>query len=242
MQHEQYGQLLFDAIRETLETMAFAEVVPYSMKIGDKELVDPDKLRATVRANSASTDVHQGAGESPVTEQMWANPLDSWGEIAAAPDSEVENKNEANLAEKIDFDKLMDDQEDWCWARLKVNSQELDSIWLIVSKQLAVELARTMYAGDDFHLDNPALRDIIAELTNVLGGRLMLLLEEIIGKFTLEVPVTGTGRPELPDDMEFETVMCKVFVDGHYPVISVLCFKDKEHSTKPVTAMRAEAE
>lgn len=254
MQHEQYGQLLLDAIRETLETMAFAEVIPYSMKIGDRELVDPEELRATVRyatppaelddawgtsSESAEAAEAWGANPSPITDRMWANPLDAWEENG---DLAIPEISEADKTEQADFEKLMNAQNDWCWACLKVNSPELDAIWFIVSKQLAQELARTMYAGDDFQLDNPALRDIIAELTNVLGGRLMLLLEEIIGKFTLEVPVTGTGQPELPDNAKFETVTCKVFVDGVYPVISVMSFKDKEQQAQPVKVLHAEVE
>ena len=266
MQHEQYSQLLMEAIRETLETMAFAEIVPFSMKIGDKELMNREDLHVAAAHNAAATQAspwdcgwgdapgtvsepdawgetptaqpavseprgdwgtcaspmtNQPMGDQPITDKMWDNPLDAWGDNAPLlipQDTQTE---------QVDFDKLVSEQEDWCWARLHVNSPELDNIWFIVSKQLAQELARTMYAGDDFQLDNPALRDIIAELTNVLGGRLMLLLEEMVGKFTLEVPVTGTEYPVLPDNTKFETVICKVLVDGTYPIISEMCFRNK---------------
>ncbi|MCL2118876.1 MAG: hypothetical protein FWH27_10670 [Planctomycetaceae bacterium] len=257
MQHEQYGQLLLDAIRETLETMAFAEIVPYSMKIGNRELMDVNELHvaakhgatasqpddgwgyssdpvsepaawgetSTVQPSiSESTDAW-GTGASPITDRMWANPLDAWEENVTLP---IPQTTEADITKQADFDKLMNEQDNWCWACLKVNSPELDCIWFIVSKQLAQELARTMYAGDDFQLDNPALRDIIAELTNVLGGRLMLLLEETVGKFTLEVPVTGTGQPDLPDNTHCETVTCKVFADHVYPIISMMYFKESQ--------------
>ena len=258
MQHEHYGQLLLDAIRETLETMAFAEVVPHSMKIGDREILCSAEQPVAVNLNTAATQQGGGWGDVPaavpelevwgeipfvqpsildttnvwgvgpstVTDRMWANPLDAWEENVAIP---IPEATEAGETKQINFDKLMNEQDDWCWSCLKVNSPELDAIWLIVSKQLAQELARTMYAGDDFQLDSPALRDIIAELTNVFGGQLMLLLEEIIGKFTLEVPVTGIGHPDLPDPDKTETVTCRVFVDGTYPVVSVLAFKDRQH-------------
>ena len=271
VQHEQYGQLLLDAIRETLETMAFAEIVPWSIMIGDKELISRDELREAVQHKMSSTSLGcgwdqssevesepnawgetsaaqpslpessdawgetsaaqpllpepseaRGAGASPITDRMWANPLDAWEENVTLP---IPEATEPNATEQLDFDTMVKKQNDWCWASMRVNSPELDCIWFIVSQQLARELARTMYAGDDFQLDNPALRDIIAELTNVLGGRLMLLLEVILGKFTLEVPSTGTGYPELPDNVQHETVTCKVFVDSTYPVICVLSFK-----------------
>jgi hypothetical protein len=264
MQHEQYGQLLMNAMRETLETMAFAEIVPYSMKIDDKELMSSEELQAAAAHSAAASLCNGGWGDSPgdvsepdawgttpaaqppvsessddwgtcaspitnnsstdtpITDQMWANPLDAWGDNVALPLPEAA---EVIPTEQMDFEKRVSEQEDWCWACLKVNSPELDCIWFIVSKELALELAHTMYAGDDFHLDTPALRDIIAELTNVLGGRLMLLLEEAGGKFTLEVPITGTGQPDLPDNTKLGTVICKVFVDNAYPVISVMCFK-----------------
>ena len=263
MQHEEYGRLLMEAISETLETMAFAEIVPFSIKIGDKELVDIKELQSAVNNNTTTTPWDGGWGESsvddsepdaweeapawgeasvtqpsmseslgnawgtggadamPITDRMWANPLDAWEENVTLPIPEPTE----NQGEQVDFEKLVNEQDDWCWASMGVNSPELDCIWFLVSKQLAQELARTMYAGDEFQLDNPALRDIIAELTNVLGGRLMLLLEEIVGKFTLEVPATGTGQPNIPDNTEHEMVTCKVLVDGQYPVISVMCFK-----------------
>ena len=263
MQHEQYGQLLMEAIRETLETMAFAEIVPVSMKIGDKELMNLEEIRVVAAQNTATghddqwgddwgtspaivpeTDVWgktpsipssvpetsdawgtvaSPITDMPITDKMWANPLDAWEENIPLPIPAIA---EAGSIEQMDFDKLVSEQKDWCWACLKVNSSELESIWFVVSKQLAQELARTMYADDGFQLDSQ-LRDIIAELTNVLGGHVMLLLEEKAGQFTLEVPVTGTEYPDLPDNVKFQTVTCKVFVDGAYPVISVLCFKDK---------------
>jgi len=277
MQHEQYGRMLMEAIRETLETMAFAEIVPFSMKIGDKELMNLEELRVATVCNAAASQTspsdsgwsdssgdisradawgetpdaqtpehesldawgacaspttNQPKGDQPITDRMWANPLDTWEENVPLPIPQV---TQAGQTGQVDFDKLVGEQEDWCWACLKVNSPELECIWFIVSKQLAQELARTMYAGDEFQLDSPALRDIIAELTNVLGGRLMLLLEEVVGKFTLEVPVTGTEYPDLPDHAKFETVTCKVFVDGAYPVVSVMCFKDKNISTEAIS-------
>ena len=219
MQYEQYGQLFFDTIRETLETMAFTEVVPYSMKIGERELLDPDMLQPTVRTETKLSDTKSN---SPVTDHRWAFPLDSWG------------KSEVSRTERIDFDKLMNEQKEWCWACMKVNSPELDSIWLIASKQLTLELARTMCAGNDSQFGNPVLNDIIAELTNVLGGRLVMLLEEIIGRFTLEVPVSGIGRPELPSIMDYEIVISNVFVDELYPVVGVMCFRKNEQSINRV--------
>ena len=256
MQHEQYGQFLLDAIRETLETMAFAEIVPWSIMIGEKELVHRDELRASVPHNAsaaswgggwdqtpetdteAEPDVWGNASAAqpsgpdssdawetdatPITDRMWANPLDAWEENAVLP---IPEAAEADTTEPVDFDKLVTKQDDWCWASMEVNSPELDCIWFIVSKQLAQELACTMYAGEDFQLDNPALRDIISELTNVLGGRLMLLLEDMVGKFTLEVPTTGTGQPDLSDNTQHETVTCKVLVDNAYPIICVMSFK-----------------
>ena len=268
MQRKEYGQLLFNAIRETMEIMAFAEIVPYSMKIGKTELLDPDELQATNPVSpmpsaqqddgwGTSSDVVSeadawgdatasqplmsassetwGTGASPVTNQMWANPLDAWEDnVPPAIPPFAQN----DTTQQIDFDQLIREQEDWCWSCLKVNSPELDAIWLIVSKQLAQELSRTMYAGEEMHLDSPTLRDIIAELTNVLGGRLMLLLEDWGGKFTLEVPVTGTGMPELPKNDNNLTVTYKIFVDGTYPVISVMSFKATEPETSSLQAVQ----
>jgi hypothetical protein len=62
MQHDQYGQLLLQAISETLETMAFAEIVPYSMKIGNRELLNPGELRTAASHNLASAQSNSGLG------------------------------------------------------------------------------------------------------------------------------------------------------------------------------------
>ena len=233
MQYEQYGQLFFDAIRETLETMAFTEVVPYSMKIGERELHDPDLLRPTVRMDANLSDAKN---DSSVTNHRWAYPLDSWVENINIPSLE---ESEMSRAERIDFEKLMSEQKDWCWACMKINSPELDSVWFIASKQLTLKLARTMCAGDTAQFGSLILNDIIAELTNVLGGRLVMLLEEIIGRFTLEVPKSGMGRPELPSNMDYEIVISNVFVNGLYPVIGIMCFKKNEQPIKQI-ALSAE--
>jgi CheY-specific phosphatase CheX len=65
---------------------------------------------------------------------------------------------------------------------------------------------------------------LIAELTNVLGGRLMLLLEEMGGKFTLTVPDIGFGFPDIPEMNAAQSVVCKIVVDSEHPIIVVLCF------------------
>jgi len=236
MQYEQYGQLFFDAIRETLETMAFTEVVPYSMKIGERELLDPDLLRPTV---CMDTNLSDTKNDFSITDYRWTFPLDSWGEYVKVPSLE---ESEIGRAERIDFDKLMNEQKDWCWACMKVNSPELDSVWFIASKQLSLELARTMCAGNTSQFGNPVLNDIIAELTNVLGGRLVMLLEEIIGRFTLAVPKSGIGRPELPNNMDYETVISKVFVDGVHPVIGVMCFKKNEQPINRAQSAKCKAQ
>ncbi|MDR1494302.1 MAG: hypothetical protein LBT05_16530 [Planctomycetaceae bacterium] len=286
MHRQQYGQLLLDAIRETLEIMAFAEVVPYSITVDHEELVGEKNASlaggislpqtsedsdgwGTSLSDSAETGTWGSIAEngltdsadnivaddtlenstaadnvwgtdaaatnipmedSPVSDAMWSNPLDAWGENAAIP---ISDDISVSQAQPVNFDQLMNEQDDWCWSYLKVNSSELDKIWFLVSKKLAIQLAQTMYAGDNFQLDAPILRDIIAELTNVLGGRLMLLLENVVGKFTLEVPQTGTGRLEVLDGLNVESVLCKVLVDGVYPVVGVMCFREDACQKSP---------
>ncbi len=279
-----YGQLLFNAVRETLETMAFAEVVPCSIKVGDEEFVQSDDdssggpaagtggwgdapadvggdVWGTALSEPALTggDDSWGADapadnwgadwQAPEAEDAWAEPpaltennswadpdedpwgtsgiiapppADPWGEGAALLDTPVESM--ALSTREEDFDKMVEDQDDWCWACMKVNSPEVHSVWFIVSKGLARALAENMYAGESFELDTPLIRDLIAELTNVLGGRLMLLLEEMGGQFTLTVPEIGFGMPQIPENQLLETILCKIVVDGEFPVIVALCF------------------
>jgi len=73
-------------------------------------------------------------------------------------------------------------------------------------------------------LDTPIVKDLVAELTNVLGGRLMLLLEEMGGKFTLTVPDIGFGMPDISEAYTSQGAVCKVVVDSEHPIIVALCF------------------
>ena len=255
--------------------MAFAEVVPQSMIIGQQEFIDnirknskkthqqeiydvnswgsdpsvqdektneityedqPDVLGwgacfATSDADSISNGeewriVPYASETGSFPESAWQKPLDCWGNGSVF--SESEETQYAAKQGDADFDILAKQQQNWCWSCLKVNSPELDTIWFVIPQDLLKELAKTMYAGEvSLNVDTALMRDIIAELTNVIGGRLMLLLEELCGKFTLEVPVTGVGLPDFDDkNIVNETLICKVLVDGAYPVLSTMRFRD----------------
>ncbi|MDR1053358.1 MAG: hypothetical protein LBL39_04205 [Planctomycetaceae bacterium] len=327
------GQLLFNAVRETLETMAFAEVVPCSIKVGGEEFsqVDDDFSVGGTPVAIGGESLRNGNGVNPnnstntpdnwgvASAEVAAQPSDSWGNassdswgspdngntpptqssafgqsssssfassnntnpgnagiagiagtsalannpvsgVVAAPvsgweDIDAEQNKQSNsewapinivapsrdpwgdsdavaaapaatmALKEADFDEMVKQftPEEWCWACMKVNSPDIHSVWFIVTKGLANVLAHNMYAGEEFQLDNQLIRDLIAELTNVLGGKLMLLLEEMGGKFTLTVPEIGFGLPELPDE-GYENAVCKVVVDGEHPVIVALCF------------------
>ncbi|MDR2117748.1 MAG: hypothetical protein LBP87_15330 [Planctomycetaceae bacterium] len=272
------GQLLYNAVRETLETMAFAEVIPCSIKVGNEEFVQDDDFAIGSGTSGAGSAGVSGWGEEssvststdldswgtvvpdtaendswgvvspepvlsePLVDNSWNEPEPpileeeddaSWGSGIIRPNAEDpwgEADSLSNQADAVamqpkenDFDNLVAGQTEWCWACMKVNSPDIHSVWFIVSKSLANALAQNMYAGEEFQLDNPLIRDLIAELTNVLGGRLMLLLEELGGKFTLTVPEIGFGLPDVPEQ-GYETAICKIVVDGEHPVIVALCF------------------
>lgn len=287
MKNQSYGQLLFDAIRETLETMAFAEVVPCSFQIGNEEFscrgeeteledfsVNDSGIHAPVQTDFESSDssdladsaqpsetwgVAGGMLSEEVSEEDWGtvskadedgtlegawgmtphegtvSVADDWGGASALPPDPwggggVKANSFVMRARDFDFKKLVDNQEDWCWSCMRVNSREIHSVWFIISKALALELAKNMYAGEEEPaLDSPLIRDLIAELTNVLGGRLMLLLEEMGAGFTLTVPDIGVGLPTMPDSMVMESVLCKVLLDGEYPVMASICLNNAEN-------------
>lgn len=282
------GQLLFNAVRETLETMAFAEVVLCSIKVGGEEFAQDEMFSAggggapegssggwgdvpsAAMTDSRATDTWGTAVPDMPTDDPWgavpevssvsdswgssspdapeqgtswgevdpSSPIDddSWGESGIIlPDKDPWGESAAmaqntesmfSPPKEADFDAMVEEMkksDEWCWACMKVNSPDIHSVWFIVTKGLANALAMNMYAGEDFQLDNPIIRDLIAELTNVLGGRLMLLLEELGGKFTLTVPEIGFGLPDVPE-IGYETAVCKVVVDSEHPVIAALCF------------------
>jgi len=270
------GKLLYNAVRETLETMAFADVVPCSIKVAGEEFAQDDDF---ILALGTPMDCGAGAGwgdEAPAVApaDAWgtATPAvdsqgDSWadspeptsdgatstGEDWGTPDSTTEHVSHAdwgtnisvpaqgadpwgaaNLAESVvgganrpkeaDFDAMMALQDDWTWACMRVNSPDVHSVWFIVPQSLARALMENMYAGESVELDSTLVKDLIAELTNVLGGRLMLLLEELGGKFTLTVPDIGFGMPDISEAYTASGVVCKIVVDSEHPIISALRF------------------
>ena len=280
------GKLLYCAVRETLETMAFADVVPCSIKVAGEELAQDDDF-------AVAGDVQSGGGaagweEAPMTqdpadawgtatpavsatEGSWGNeswgdspePTSStsippiaeddwgalgnnvaetvggeWGQSCVGMESALSGTHDpwgdSNLADAVsggqnrpkeaDFDDMVSGQSEWCWACMKVNSPDVHSVWFIIPQSLARALMENMYAGESTELDTPIVKDLIAELTNVLGGRLMLLLEEMGGEFTLTVPEIGFGMPDISEAYTENGVVCKVVVDSEHPVIIALCF------------------
>ena len=271
------GKLLYNAVRETLETMAFAEVVPCSIKVAGEEFAQDDDFAVMTDSSKEDAvvgtgyDVPQGStdvwgtatpailspeeswGDSPTPTSAPAasasDAVDDWGMPGEAhaicsadsvwgmemtPSVIIDPWGDASLADacvsgqnrpkEADFDNMASAQTEWCWACMNVNSPDIHAVWFIIPESLAHALMRNMYAGEDVQLDTPIVRDLIAELTNVLGGRLMLLLEELGGKFTLTVPTIGFGFPDIPEVDSAQSVVCKIVVDHEHPVIVVLCF------------------
>ena len=271
------GRLLYNAVRETLETMAFADVVPCSIRVAGEEFAQDDDFAV---ATDVSSSVSGGLEKTPAVqdpadtwgtaapavsppEESWGdNPepttsvppivSDDWGAFdnsgdtagdtewgrSYAPDSTSSMVSDpwgdAGLADacvegqnrpkEADFDQIVSEQAEWCWACMKVNSPDVHSVWFIIPQSLAAALMENMYAGESIELDTPVVRDLIAELTNVLGGRLMLLLEELGGEFTLTVPDIGFGLPDISEAYSSLGIVCKVVVDNEHPVIVALCF------------------
>jgi len=256
------GNLLYNAVRETLETMAFADVVPCSIKVAGEEFARdddfavagdvpsgettsgwgdeasdlPDPADAWGTAVPAATvpaaswgDSPEPTGTAPPVEDDWGArtsgtsvlaPSNPWGDGGLLEAAAVGH----NRPKEADFDEMAATHTDWCWACMKVNSPDVHSIWFIIPKTLANALMENMYAGEETQQDDRVVRDLIAELTNVLGGRLMLLLEEMGGKFTLTVPDIGLGMPDISEAYTSQGVVCKVMVDSTHPVIVALCF------------------
>jgi len=276
------GKLLYNAVRETLETMAFADVVPCSIKVAGEEFAQDDDFAvltdnpegvgggwgdASARQAPADTwgtaapdisSAEESWGDSPEpTEPGPAGnepPIeaDDWGIVSDAPvvanDLAWGRGSTANTASVVpadpwgasnladaciqgghrpkeaDFDQMVTEQMEWCWACMKVNSPDVHSVWFIIPQSLARAMMQSMYAGEEVELSTPVVRDLIAELTNVLGGRLMLLLEELGGGFTLTVPDIGFGLPDISEAYTSQGIVCKVVVDSEHPVIVALCF------------------
>ena|GEM_PF-1617690 len=293
------GRLLYNAVRETLETMAFADVVPCSIKVAGEEFAqDADFFTAadtSIHSISGWGSEDEGAAADPwgtettaepdpwgtpesaaeistpeppaveaveTAEESWGDSPDptpatppastasspevpmpeatddaDWGDVAPAGDPWGESplggdpcggagdfNTDFSRPDETSFDTMAAAETNWHWACMKVNSPDVHSVWFIVPHSLANALMENMYAGEDVHANPSIVRDLIAELTNVLGGRLMLLLEELGGKFTLTVPEIGTGMPDISEAYSAQGIVCKVTVDGEHPTIVTLCF------------------
>jgi len=270
------GKLLYNAVRETLETMAFADVVPCSIKVAGEEFAhdddfivaldtpagdgggwgtvptdDPADAWGTVTPSLSSSTPDESWGDSPeptsneppqAAEDDWGtlsgagepDGHSDWGAVSPPASMSSDPWGDSSLADAVvggqnrpkeaDFDEMVTQQKDWAWACMKVNSPDVHSVWFIVSQSLAHALMQNMYAGEEMELDTPLVKDLIAELTNVLGGRLMLLLEELGGRFTLTVPDIGFGMPDISEAYTSQGVVCKVVVDSEHPIIVALCF------------------
>jgi len=270
------GKLLYNAVRETLETMAFADVVPCSIKVAGEEFANDEDFIVTLDApvgpaggwgdtpaeddpadawgtvtpntaapNVASTSAEESWGDSPEPtspQDDWGTPGEAdepvddaqWGALSSPSIAAPDPWGDSNLADacvagqsrpkETDFDEMVSQQTEWTWACMRVNSPDVHSVWFVVPQGLAHALMQNMYAGENIELDAPLVKDLIAELTNVLGGRLMLLLEELGGKFTLTVPDIGLGMPDISEAYTSNGVVCKVVVDSEHPVICALCF------------------
>lgn len=246
-----YGQLLIQAVQDTMETMAFAEVVPVEMFIGKEKHALTGHCPPAPESSSASGWGDDEAIPAPPPVDENAEEDDDWGgeaaassifvadwgggKAAAASDSggwgdpsllaPVDESAIPALAPVADFDALTTQQTDWCRACMRVNSPDVHSVWFIVPQGLAQALAENMYSmTETLDANNPILRDLVAEITNVLGGRMMLLLERLGGKFTLTVPEIDFDAPNFPEDEIVRMVTCHVLVDGTYPVISSIVF------------------
>jgi len=271
------GKLLYNAVRETLETMAFADVVPCSIKVSGEEFANDDDFAVALGVperdtggwgdGSASEDPIDTWGtaapvvqppteswadspeptssEPPVEADHWETMDDpaevaddaDWGHVGTLDATSTTHSDPwgdsnmidacaegQNRPKEADFDQIVETQKEWCWACMKVNSPDVHSVWFIIPQSLAAALMENMYAGESIELDAPIVRDLIAELTNVLGGRLMLLLEELGGEFTLTVPDIGFGLPDISEAYSSLGIVCKVMVDNEHPVIVALCF------------------
>ena len=270
---------MYNAVRETLETMAFADVVPCSIKVAGEEFAqdddfavatdppigaaggwgdtsetqDPADTWGTAAPDVAPAEESWGNSPEPTSSEPQAT-ADDWGASDSPPQVADDNAwgrtgtadaasavpaaddpwGDAGLAaacaegqnrpKEADFDAIVTAQTEWCWACMKVNSPDVHSVWFIITQSLAGALMQNMYAGESVEMDTPIVRDLIAELTNVLGGRLMLLLEELGGEFTLTVPDIGFGLPDISEAYSSQGIVCKVVVDNEHPVIVARCF------------------
>jgi len=105
------------------------------------------------------------------------------------------------------------------WARIGVESDDIAALVLSVPHESADELFQTMYPDfEQIENQEQALRDMTAEIANVITGRFMLDYREGCHDFLLTVPEIGSGECELPDT----AVACRCVVEDTLPVIAAV--------------------
>ncbi len=118
------------------------------------------------------------------------------------------------------IDEIVDGDVTFLWGKVHIDSiHEMSSVEFCLPNEFAKEMADTMYAGM-IEIEQKAVMDTVAELTNTLAGSFLLSFGEKAGKFVLSVPESGTGKSTPPS----ESIICNCMVDETHFVRAVLAF------------------
>lgn len=102
----------------------------------------------------------------------------------------VVDKLDEDLRDEYDFD-----EDNAFWAKLSIESKlhGVSSVGVVLSQELADFLISNMYS-DFVAMDREQQEsDAMAELANILVGKFMIKVEDIMGDFTLSLPEVGKG-------------------------------------------------
>ncbi len=119
------------------------------------------------------------------------------------------------------IDSMIDNDVDFLWGKVNIESvHEMNAVEFCLPEEFAKEMADTMYAGM-IEVEQKAVMDTVAELTNTLAGSFFLGFGERAGKFVLSVPESGGGKSLPPPN----SIVVKCIVDEMHLVRAILFFK-----------------
>ncbi|GHT12931.1 hypothetical protein FACS1894170_08350 [Planctomycetales bacterium] len=114
------GKLLYNAVRETLETMAFADVVPCSIKVAGEEVAED----ADFQINDQSTiGTAEGWGEDHAGTS--SDPADAWGTVAPSVESSA-CESWGDSPQPLESSAIANDSADDTWGTASADTDVVD--------------------------------------------------------------------------------------------------------------------
>lgn len=113
-----------------------------------------------------------------------------------------------------DRDNYAFDEESALWSKVSIDSRlkGVSSVGILLSRELVDFLINNMYSDSVVMEKDQQEKDTIAELTNILVGKFMIRVEDIMGDFSLSLPEVGIGGAAFSSDsLDLECIIAEKY-------------------------------